>query len=153
MFSSKRALLGCLFVLGFLLSTPALAADVDDLKATFEKAVKAYNSQDDVFFTMVHDQSVIFNPSAPFAVDGKAAYLPTTKSLWAATENVAFRPVNPQYRVIGTTGIAWGHYAISVKLKDGPMETNFGRYTVIFAKTGGKWLAVASHYSPIPSGN
>lgn len=153
MFTGMRALLMCLVTFGLFIATPALAADVDDLKATFEKAVKAYNSQDEVFFTMVDEQAVIFNPSTPFAVDGKAAYLPATKSVWAAMESVAFIPVNPQYRVIGPTGMAWGHYAISIKLKDGPMETNFGRYTVIFAKSGGKWLAVASHYSAIPSGN
>ena len=153
MFTGMRALLMCLVTFGLFLSTPALAADVDDLKTTFEKAVKAYNSHDEVFFTMVHDQSVIFNPSTPFAVDGKAAYQPATLSIWAVTESVAFTPVNPQYRVIGTTGMAWGHYAISIKLKDGPMETSFGRYTVIFAKSGGKWLAVASHYSAIPSGD
>ena len=153
MFTGMRALLMCLVTFGLFLSTPALATDVDDLKATFEKAVKAYNSHDEVFFTMVDDQAVIFNPSTPFAVDGKAAYQPATNSVWAATESVVFSPVNPQYRVIGSTGIAWGHYAISVKPKDGPMETNFGRYTVIFSKSGGKWLAVASHYSAIPSGN
>jgi len=153
MYTGMRALLMCLVTFGLFLATPVLAADVDDLKATFEKAVKAYNSQDEVFFAMVDEQAVIFNPSTPFAVDGRAAYKPATLSIWAVTETVAFTPINPQYRVIGTTGLAWGHYAISIKLEDGPMETNFGRYTVIFAKSGGKWLAVASHYSDIPSGN
>ena len=153
MFTGMRASLVCLIAFGLFLSTPALAGDVDDLKATFEKAVKAYNSQDEVFFTMVAEEAVIFNPSTPFAVDGKAAYQPATISMWAATERVTFTPINPQFRVIGTTGIAWGHYTISIKPEDGPMDTNFGRYTVIFAKTGGKWLAVASHYSAIPSGN
>jgi ketosteroid isomerase-like protein len=142
-----------LVVFTLLVSTPVLAADVDDLKAAFGKAVKAYNSRDDAFFTMMHDQGVVFSPTVPFAADGKGAYEQNTKGVWAAMDSSTFAPVNAQFRVVGGTGIAWGHYAIAMKPKDGGSRTIFGRYTVVFAKSGGKWLAVAAHYSAIPSGN
>jgi ketosteroid isomerase-like protein len=153
MFPSKRAFLGCLVVFGLLVSTPALAADVDDLKATYEKAVTAYNSHDDAFFGSVHDACVYYAPYSPFAIKGKAAYQKSIKTIWAAMESSTFRAINPQFLVSGSTGVVWGHYALAVKLKDGPMTSTFGRFTVTCAKSDGKWLVVSSHYSAIPSGN
>lgn len=148
-----RGILGCALVLVLLGSTPVFGADIDDFKAAFNDAVKAYNSRDDAFFASMHDQAAVFNPGAPFAIDGKAAYEEVMRRSWAANESSTFKPVNPQFRVIGSTGVAWGHYALAMKPKDGAMETLFGRYTVVCAKSGGKWLVVATHYSPIPSGN
>jgi hypothetical protein len=52
-----------------------------------------------------------------------------------------------------TTGLAWGHAALSLKPKDGPLRTVFIRYTWTFAKTDGQWREVAVHSSLIPSGN
>jgi hypothetical protein len=150
---NTKIILGCALVLVLLASTPVLGADVDDFKATFNKAVKDYNSRNDTFFASIHEQAAVFNPGMPFAIDGKAAYEKAMRRSWAAYESSIFTPVNPQFRVIGSTGVAWGHYAIAMKPKDGGMETNFGRYTVVCVKSGGKWLVAASHYSPIPSGN
>jgi ketosteroid isomerase-like protein len=153
MFPTKRALLGCLVVVGLLVSTPALAGDVDDLKATYEKAVKAYNSHDDAMFGTVHESTVYYAPNSPFAIKGKAAYQKTIKKIWAAMEHTAFKPINPQFMVSGSTGIISGHYALAMKLKDGPMRTTFGRFTATCTKSDGKWLVISSHYSAIPSGN
>jgi hypothetical protein len=72
MFTGMRALLMCLVAFGLFVSTPALAGDVDDLKSTYEKAVKAYNSRDDAWFTMFDNNAVSFHPTAPFAIDGDA---------------------------------------------------------------------------------
>ena len=148
-----RGFLGWLVVLALLVGTPAVADDVGDLKATFDQAVKAHASKDAAFFSMMHDQGVVFSPSVPFAQNGKAAYEQYTRGVWAAMDSTTFVPVNPQFKVIGSTGIAWGHYAMALKPKDGGSRSMFGRYTVVFAKSGGKWLAVAAHYSALPSGN
>ena len=150
---NARGLLGWLLVSAALMSTPALAGDVDDLKATFGKGVEAYNNRDDAHFAAVQDQSVFYAPTAPFATKGKEAYQKSMKTTWAATESSVFKPIDPQFLVVGSTGIVWGHYAIAIKPKDGAMRTRFGRYTITYSKSDGKWLAVASHYSLIPSGN
>ena len=150
---NTRGILGCVLALVLLGSTPVLGADIDDFKAAFNKALNAYNSRGDTFFTMSHEQVAVFNPGVPFAIEGKAAYEQAMRGSWAATESSTFKPINPQFRVVGSTGVAWGHYAMTIKPKDGAMRSAFGRYTIIFAKSGGKWLAVATHYSPIPSGN
>ena len=153
MFTGMRALLMCLVTFGLFLSTPALAGDVDDLKASYEKAVKAYNSHDDAMFGTVHESTVYYAPNAPFPIKGKAAYQKTIKVIWAAMEHTDFKPINPQFQVNGSTGIISGHYALAMKLKDGPMRTLFGRFTATCTKSEGKWLVISSHYSEIPSGN
>jgi ketosteroid isomerase-like protein len=153
MYTGMRALLMCLVTFGLFIATPALATDVDDLKATYEKAVTAYNSRDDAFFGSVHDASVYYAPNSPFSSKGNAAYQKHIKTVWAAMESTTFSPVNPQFLVIGSTGVVWGHYALAMKPKDGPMRTSFGRFTITCAKSDGKWLVVSSHYSAIPSDN
>jgi ketosteroid isomerase-like protein len=153
MFPSKRAFLGCLVVLGLLVSTPALAGDVDDLKATYEKAVKAYNAQDDAWFAMFDNKAVSFHPTAPFAIDGDAHNKQTIKSFWSTVDSTVFSPVNTEFRVIGSTGLVWGHYAFANKPKDGGMRTTYGRFTTVCTKSDGKWIIVSSHYSALPSGN
>lgn len=153
MSQNARGFLGWLVVLALLVATPALAGDVDDLKAAFDQGVKAHASKEAAFFSMMHDQGVVFSPSIPFAQNGKAAYEQYIRGVWAAMDSVTFVPVNPQFKVIGGTGIGWGHYAMALKPKDGGSRSMFGRYTVVYAKSGGKWLAVAAHYSALPSGN
>jgi len=68
-------------------------------------------------------------------------------------ESTAFTPVNTQFQVSGSTGMVWGHYAFPMKLEDGPIRTAFGRFTLVCVKSDGKWLAISSHYSDIPTGN
>jgi len=150
---NTRGILGCVLALILLGATPAPAADVDDLKATYEKAVQLYNNQDDAWFMAMHDKSISFHPTAPFALDGNAQIKQNIKRFWGTMDSTVFSPVNTKYRVIGSTGLVWGHYAFANKPKDGGVRTSYGRFTMILAKSDGKWLAVSSHYSALPSGN
>ena len=128
-------------------------ADIDDLKATFEQIVGAISRRDAAAYSSFwHEQIVAFPPFSPFAVDGKATLRPLAEANFANAESVTFSPINPQCRVIGSTGIVWGHTALSVKPKDGPLSTTFARFMFILAKTEGQWREVAVHVSQIPSG-
>ena len=95
---------------------------------------------------------VAFPPFSPFPIDGKATLRQLAEANFANSESVSFTPINPQCRVIGSTGIVWGHTALSVKPKDGPLTTTFARFTFVFVKTEGKWLEAAVHVSQLPSG-
>lgn len=129
-------------------------ADVDDLKAAFEQGVKAINALDvDGFMALAHDQSVTFGAASPFPTDGKAAQRQILQNAVSSRESQTFAPINPQFRVIGTTGIAWGNANIAIKPKGGPLATQYLRYTIVYAKSDGKWLRVATHLSWIPAGN
>ena len=49
--------------------------------------------------------------------------------------------------------MVWGHTALAIKPKDGPLRTTFARFTFIFVKTDTQWREAAVHVSQIPSDN
>jgi len=150
----RHTLLAFAIVAVLCAPTVARGADVDDLKAAFEEGRKALNALDvDGFMALAHDQGVTFGAASPFPVDGKAAQRQVLQNVVNNRESQNFTPINPQFRVIGTTGIAWGNASIAIKPKGGPLETNYMRYTIVYAKSDGKWLRVATHLSWMPAGN
>ncbi len=129
-------------------------ADIDDLAGTFEQVVAAINRRDaGAYSSFWHEQIVAFPPFSPFAVEGKSSLVPLAEANFANAESLSLTPINPQCRVIGSTGIVWGHMSLAVKPKDGPLSATFARFTFIFAKTDGKWQEVAIHASQLPSGS
>jgi ketosteroid isomerase-like protein len=85
-------------------------ADIDDLKATFEQVVSAICRRDaSAYSALWHEQIVAFPPFSPFALEGKATLRQAAETNFANAESVTFSPINPQCRVIGSTGIVWGH--------------------------------------------
>ncbi|MCE2486889.1 MAG: nuclear transport factor 2 family protein [Desulfurellaceae bacterium] len=129
-------------------------ADIDDLAGTFEQIVAAINRRDaGAYSSFWHEQIVAFPPFSPFAVEGKSTLVPLAEANFANAESLSLTPINPQCRVIGSTGIVWGHMSLAVKPKDGPLSATFARFTFIFAKTDGKWQEVAIHASQLPSGS
>lgn len=150
----KRVLLILAIVAVLFTPSTARSADVDDLKAAFDQLTKALNARDlDAVMAGLHDQVVTFGASSPFPADGKAAARQTLQAVFANNESITVTPVNPQFRVTGNTGVAWGHVSLVTKPKDGPVATTYARYTFTYTKTDGKWLRVAQHISRIPSGN
>jgi ketosteroid isomerase-like protein len=129
-------------------------ADIDDLAGTFEQVVAAINRRDaSAYSSFWHEQIVAFPPFSPFAVEGKSTLQPLAEANFANAESLSLTPINPQCRVIGNTGIVWGHMSLAVKPKDGPLSATFARFTFIFAKTDGRWQEVAIHASQLPSGS
>ena len=127
-------------------------ADIDDLKATFEQVVAAICRRDaGAYSNFWHEQIVAFPPFSPFAVEGKGTLRQLAEANFAQNESVTFSPINPQCRVIGSTGIVWGHTALTRKPKDGPLTTLFARFTFIFVKTDGQWREAAVHVSQLPT--
>jgi ketosteroid isomerase-like protein len=90
---------------------------------------------------------------APLPIEGKAAARQVYQAFFANTESTTVVLRQPQYRVTDTTGVAWGYAALTVKPKEGPLETRVVRYTETFIKQDGQWLRVAVHHSLIPPGN
>jgi ketosteroid isomerase-like protein len=129
-------------------------ADIDDLAATFEQIVAAVNRRDaGAYSNFWHEQIVAFPASSPFPVDGKATLRQAAEANLGNVESLTATPINPQCRVIGTTGIVWGHLAVTIKPKDGTRRAIFERFTFTFAKVDGQWREVAVHASLLPSGS
>jgi len=142
--------------IALLLLSPLTAHsdDADDLKASVEQVVLAIQNRDlDGIAASTHDNWIGYVGPTPFPVDGKAAQRQMWQGIFANTERFALTPINRKYRVTGTTGVVIGYTRIGVKPKDGPARTVFVRHMSIWAKEDGKWLAVATHTSRIPSGN
>ena len=121
-----------------------------DLEATFARLVEAFNSRDvNAYVASVHEQAVLFWLS-PFPIDGKEAYQQTLRAFFDNLESVTVTPINPQFRVIDSTGLAWGHAQFAVKPRGGLVATSYGRYLFSFTRAGGQWLVTSLHVSPLP---
>jgi len=127
--------------------------EVDDLKARFEQAVALFNARDlAAWATSNHAAVIFFSPHAPFAVEGKEALLRAMQALVSQSESISWQIINPQFRVVGNTGVTWGHYSFTIKPHDGPLRTEFARFLLTWVKSEGQWRIVAEHNSRIPSG-
>ena len=141
-----------------IVPTTASAGDVDDLKAAYEAGGEAFNKQDvSAVLASQHDEFVAYGATAVFPDDrkgrSKADRRQGLENFFANRERFSVTSINPQYRVVGTTGIVWGHSRTVIKLKDGPQETRTRRFVSTWVKSDGKWLILASHRSAVPSGN
>lgn len=142
-------------IIAAALFTPSLAGagDLEDVKASFDRSVTAWNAMNvNGIIAERHDQAVSFGAVAPFPTDNNTAAKTNIGTLFTNSEKVQLNIIDPEFRVVGSAAVVWGFYGISVKPKDGPMETNFGQFTIAYAKTGGKWKQLVTHTSPIPSG-
>jgi ketosteroid isomerase-like protein len=126
--------------------------DLEDLQATFTQLIEALSARDaDTASHIVHDEVVLFHHLSPFPVDGQATFRHALQQTFAYRESEVVTPINPQFRVIGATGLAWGHSAVTKKPKDGPLTTEFLRYTWVFTKTDEGWRVVVVHNSRLPT--
>ena len=146
--------------LGALLLIPAAVrgGDLEDLKAAMEGLYSALHQRDaEGIAGAYHDQYVCFTGSGVFPQDwaarSKQERVQYYRNVFEEYEQWTVTLINPQYRVVGNTGIVWGHHRSVRKPKDGPRETSTRRFTRTWVKSGGKWLLLASHRSAVPSGN
>jgi ketosteroid isomerase-like protein len=125
--------------------------DVTGLRVVFQRLVDAFNANDlDALVASVHEGIVQTGAFSPTAVDGKVAFKKVYQSFFSDYDNVTFTPINPHFRVNTSTGVSWGHFALSVKPKGAPMQIPVGCYTLTFTKTDQEWLVVAAHFSWLP---
>ena len=134
---------------------PALAFgdDVASLKAAFEKEIAALNASDlETVMTMQHEQVVAMNPASPQAIDTKPARREGYQQLFDAAEKFTVTPQNPEFRVVGDSGIVWGTYEILNKPKGGEEVTFPIRFSRTYVKDNGAWQLFLYHVSTVPEG-
>ena len=129
-------------------STDELAA----VQRVFEADIRLFNGQDPTAFTAAaHKNVVLFGTLSPFAVEGKAAIQQLIQEYFTNHDYAKWAPVNAQFSIIGTSGLAWGHYTLRQQPKAGPRQILHGRYTFTYAQEEGKWLLVALDFSALRS--
>lgn len=144
------------FSLCFLLAAPVLAQrdDTADLQAAFEAEISAVNARDlETLMGTQHEHLISLSAASPSPIDGKAARRQSYQQLFETMEIFTVTPQNPQYRVVGDTGVVWGTYTIERKPKGGSPTTSSVRFSRTYIKADGKWQLLVYHVSPVPAGN
>ncbi len=149
-----RVFLSLSLVTLFVAPVLAHGDEIRDLKAAFEAEISAVNARDlETLMGTQHEQVIALSPASPSPVDGKAARRQGYQKLFETMETFRVTPNNPQYRVVGDTGVVWGTYTIESKPKGGPAATASVRFSRTYIKANGQWQLFVYHVSPVPAGN
>jgi hypothetical protein len=155
----KRLLISMTILALLVVPQFALCSDVDDLKAANQKMFEAYVSQDaETIGTLVYPGAVAYTDDAafPFVVSIENAQSETTDLMNTVFSNYDYfvmTPYNMQYKVVGDTGIVWGHITIDTKPTGEPGQTNYLRHISTWIKSDGNWRWITFHNSTIPPGD
>ena len=144
----RRAILIFLTLLSLGLSPAVRAQDLAALKAGFDAEIDALNRRDlNAAVGPVHDRMVLFGIFSPFPIEGKDGFRQAVQDYFDDYEHAVLTPIDPDFRVVGTTGVAWGNFRLATKQKGGPSEYAHGRYMFTYAQVDGKWVTISMHYS------
>ena len=139
-----------------LLCQPAIADDLDDLKAMHQKHIMATNAGDaETLFAIYHDQLVLFRPEdgVPKAIPNKGFKERAKQgySKWLETHSVRTIYHKPDFKVIGNTGLVWGLVERTVvNKKSGITKKQYNKNSSVYVKSDGKWTLLHIHASSIP---
>jgi len=135
-----------------ILCQPAIADDLDDLKATHQKYIMAENTGDvETIFACFQDQAVLIRgtdgiPKTIVKERAKKGY-----GKWLETHSVRHIEYKPDFRVIGNTGLVWGLVERTVvNKKSGIAQIISCRSSYVYGKSDGKWTIVLIHASSTP---
>ena len=150
---SRFAILIMAKVALIFISQPAMADDLADLKATNDRFVKAWNTGDmNTFFEIWQDGGIWLPVSQAFPVVTNSAIGKQMFSKWLETHFSRETWYKKDFRVIGDVGLVWGvRTSTSIVKATGIGKRTFAKESVVFVKSEGKWKAVMSHSTPIPS--
>ena len=148
-----RAGLFSLLLTVFCFSSRVLAdEDMDALKSAFTTQIEALNNRElDAAVATVHDDVVLYGIFSPFPVQGRADFQKAVQAYFGQYEEAELSPVTPQFRIVGTTALAWGHYQLAATPQGGKMTYAHGRYIFTYTKLDGKWVILGMDYSPLES--
>jgi ketosteroid isomerase-like protein len=145
---SRRTVLELVAVLFLCISSTAYGQDPPALKASFEAEIDALNRRDlRATLTPIDNRMVLFGIFSPYPIEGKEGFRQMVQEYFDDYEYAVFRPIDPDFRVVGTTGVAWGNFRLATKLKNGLSEYSDGRYMFTYAQSEGKWVIISMHYS------
>ncbi len=126
--------------------------DLAALKSAFTTQIDALNNRElDAAVATVHDDIVLYGIFSPFPVQGRADFQKAVQAYFGQYEEAELSPVTPQFRIVGTTALAWGHYQLAATPQGGKMTYAHGRYIFTYTKIDGKWVVLGMDYSPLES--
>jgi len=151
-----RCVISFMVLAGFvLISHPAIADDLADLKAAGENILQVWNTEDveGIFDCWLEEGGIWLSASRAFPAPVKKS--PRWVQFWThwfQTHMIRLSWYNPQYRVIGNTGLVWGHMSHYVMNEEtGIGKEEYRKAAGTFVKSEGKWKLVLFQDAPIPS--
>jgi ketosteroid isomerase-like protein len=135
------------------LSQPVIADDLADLKAAHQMYDKAWNTSDvAAVFEVWQDGGIWIPVSYGFPIVTNSARGIQMFTMWLETHIFRYSWYKVDYRVIGDTGLVWGVMTTNEIVKaTGTGKRRFLKTSMVFMKSEGKWKAVMSHSTQIPS--
>ena len=132
--------------------SPALGqSGREALIAAFNAEITALNTGDlNAAVVAVHDKIVLYGLYSPFPIEGKEAFRQAVQEYFDEQEHATLEIVHPRYRLTGATGVAWGHYQLTRKLKGEPVDITPGQYMLTYVQVDGAWLMMSMHFAPLP---
>lgn len=122
--------------------------DLAALKASFAAEIDALNTRNlNAALAPIADTVVLFGIFSPFPIEGKEGYRQTVQEYFDNYEQAVLTPIDPEFRVVGMTGVAWGNFRLATKQKSQSFDHADGRYLFTYAQGGGKWIIISMHYS------
>ena len=148
----RAGLFSLLLTILCLSSSVKADEDMDALKSAFNTQIDALNNRElDAAVATVHDDVVLYGIFSPFPVQGKGDFQKAVQAYFGQYEEAELSPVTPQFRIVGTTALAWGHYQLAATPQGGKMTYAHGRYIFTYTKLDGKWVILGMDYSPLES--
>jgi hypothetical protein len=149
-----RIIISLIVVAAFIiLSQPAIADDLADLKATHQRYIKAWNTGDlDTVFEIWQDGGIWLPTNRGFPVVTNSAIGKQMFTKWLESHIYWSNWYKVDYKVIGNTGLIWGVRTTGEIVKaTGTGKRNFLKSSFVFVKSEGKWRGVMHHDTSIPS--
>ena len=147
-------IISLLVVASFMILTqPAIADDLADLKATHQSFIKAWNTADlETVFQIWQDGGIWLPTSQAFPYVTNSARGKVMFAKWFETHIYMTSWYKVDYKVIGDTGLVWGlRTATEIVKATGTGKRHFYKTTYVYVKSEGKWQAVMSHDTPLIS--
>ena len=147
-----RISLVCAWVLMLGGLSPALGQpEREALITAFNAEIEALNSGDlNAAVVTAHDKIVLYGLYSPFPIEGKQAFRQAVREYFDEQEHATLAIVHPRYRLTGATGVAWGHYQLTRRLKGEPVAMTPGQYMLTYVQVDGAWLMMSMHFAPLP---
>ncbi len=123
----------------------------EEIEALTNEWLAAFNRGDvQPFLNVLADDLEVFD-TVPYRFDDKASFLEFLNTAMAGLESGHFSFRQPSYRAFNDdVGIVNAYDVFHAKAKDGTANTNYGRTTLVYVKTGGQWKVVSAHFSALP---
>jgi ketosteroid isomerase-like protein len=122
--------------------------DLAGLQQTFTSDINALNSRNlAAAVSSVDDHLVLFGIFSPFPIEGKEQFRGAVQEYFDNYDNAVITPIEPDYKAIGGTGVAWGNFRLATRRKGGAQKYADGRYMLTYTRANGRWHAVSMHYS------